>query len=95
MKKFKGEIFMTGNPDAEFKTSLATRFNRLDRAILIAETPEEWQPAINTLNIFLKELETWLQKHPEQIAEDLVTSSRIFSLLLTIAATGTQGRLEL
>ncbi len=34
-------------------------------------------------------------ENPAVIGEDIVTSSRVFSLLLTLAATGTQGRLEL
>ena len=86
---------MAQNTDKNFTASLATRFNTLNRAILVAEQPEQWQPAIAAMNAFLTELEAWLRANPELIAEDLVTSSRIFSLLLTLAATGTQGRLEL
>jgi len=86
---------MTQNVDTNFIAGLAGRFNALNRAILAAEKPEEWQPAITQMNAFLAEIESWLQANPEQIAEDLVTSSRVFSLLLTLAATGTQGRLEL
>lgn len=86
---------MAQNTDKNFTASLATRFNALNRAILVSEQPEQWQPAIAAMNAFLAELEAWLRANPELIAEDLVTSSRIFSLLLTLAATGTQGRLEL
>ncbi len=78
-----------------FKTRFAQEFNLLNRAILTADNPQSWQPAINDMNAFLLRLETWLADHPEVIGEDLVASSRIFSLLLTLAATGTQGRLEL
>ena len=80
---------------SEFTTGLATEFNRLNRAILVADKPQNWQPAIADMNVFLSRLETWLTNNPEAIGEDIVTSSRIFSLLLTLAATGTQGRLEL
>ena len=86
---------MAQNTDKNFTASLATCFNTLNRAILVAEQPKQWQPAIAAMNAFLAELEAWLRANPEQIAEDLVTSSRVFSLLLTLAATGTQGRLEL
>ncbi|HAE85578.1 MAG TPA: hypothetical protein DCG78_03590, partial [Anaerolineaceae bacterium] len=86
---------MLQGTDTNFTASLAARFNTLNRAILVAEQPEQWQPAIAAMNTFLAELEGWLRTYPEQIAADLVTSSRIFSLLLTLAATGTQGRLEL
>ena len=80
---------------SEFGAGLATEFNRLNRAILVADKPQSWQPAIANMNAFLSRLETWLADNPEVIGEDIVTSSRIFSLLLTLAATGTQGRLEL
>ena len=80
---------------SEFGAGLATEFNRLNRAILVADKPQSWQPAIADMNAFLSRLETWLADNPEVIGEDIVTSSRIFSLLLTLAATGTQGRLEL
>jgi len=75
--------------------SLAKEFNRLNRAILIADKPELWQPAISAMNAFLEEVQAWLRQNPEAIASDGVTSSRVISLLLTLAATGTQGRLEL
>ncbi|MFZ3070781.1 MAG: hypothetical protein WA110_06655, partial [Anaerolineaceae bacterium] len=81
--------------DVTFTASLATRFNRLNRDILAAEKPEEWQPAISAMNQFLDQVETWILANSTAITADLVTSSRVFSLLLTLAATGTQGRLEL
>ena len=81
--------------DSSFRASLASRFNALNRNILEADQPEKWQPAIAAMEDFLGELEDWLAKHPEQISQDLLTSSRVISLLLTLAATGTQGRLEL
>jgi hypothetical protein len=80
---------------SEFSAGLASQFNRLNRAILVADKPQSWQPAIETMNAFLSQLETWLVENPAVIGEDIVTSSRVFSLLLTLAATGTQGRLEL
>ena len=74
---------------------LAKDFNRLNRAILAADTPELWQPAISEMNTFLEQVHSWVAGNPEAIGTDLVTSSRVISLLLTLAATGTQGRLEL
>lgn len=78
-----------------FITQLPYRFNRLNRAILIADKPELWQPAIAEMEAFLLELETWMLVNTQLFAEDLATSSRVISLLLSLAATGTQGRLEL
>jgi len=83
------------NESHQFSAKLADRFNLLNRAILVADQPQSWQPAIEAMNAFLVELETWLADYPEIIGEDIVTSARVFSLLLTLAATGTQGRLEL
>lgn len=80
---------------SEFSAGLTTQFNRLNRAILVADKPQSWQPAIAGMKAFLSQLETWLADNPAVIAGDIVTSARIFSLLLTLAATGTQGRLEL
>ena len=79
----------------QFSAGLATEFNCLNRAILTADKPQTWQPAIADMNTFLSRLEDWLTENPSVIGEDIVTSSRVFSLLLTLAATGTQGRLEL
>ena len=83
------------NGTSQFSAGLATEFNRLNRAILIADKPASWQPAIKEMNAFLASLEAWLAENPAVIGEDIVTSSRVFSMLLTLAATGTQGRLEL
>ncbi len=80
---------------SEFSAGLTSQFNHLNRAILVADKPQNWQPAIADMNVFLSQLETWLADNPAVIGEDIVTSSRVFSLLLTLAATGTQGRLEL
>jgi phosphoglucomutase len=78
-----------------FTATLAKEFNRLNRAILVADNPDLWQPAISAMNAFLDQVQTWLKGNPEAISTDLVTSSRVISLLLTLTATGTQGRLEL
>lgn len=83
----------TGTP--QFSAALAAEFNRLNRAIIVADDPASWQPAIADMNAFLARLENWLAENPTVIGEDIVTSSRVFSLLLSLAATGTQGRLEL
>jgi len=86
---------MTGNLDSTFRAELAPRFNRLNRAVLTAEKAEEWQPALAEMTRFVLEVEDFVRRRSDLIAEDLPTSSRVFSLLLTLAATGTQGRLEL
>lgn len=81
--------------DKPFVTQLPYRFNRLNRAILVADKPELWQAAIAEMNVFLDELEAWLHANVNFLGEDLATSSRVLSLLLSLSATGTQGRLEL
>jgi len=86
---------MTRNLDFSFSADLAPRFNRLNRAVLEAEKAEEWQPAIAGMTRFLWEVEDFVRRRPDLLAEDLPTSSRVLSMLLTLAATGTQGRLEL
>lgn len=80
--------------DATFVTNLPHAFNRLNRAILSADKPETWQPAIMEMNLFLDEVSAWLTANESLVGSELATSSRILSLLLTVAATGTQGRLE-
>lgn len=37
---------------SEFSSGLATEFNRLNRAILVADKPQSWQPAITEMNVF-------------------------------------------
>lgn len=81
--------------DKPFVTQIPFRFNRLNRAILVADKAELWHPAIADMSAFLDELELWLQSNTALLGQDLTTSSRILSLLLSLAATGTQGRLEL
>ncbi|MGI6259292.1 MAG: hypothetical protein ACOYKC_05485 [Anaerolineaceae bacterium] len=78
-----------------FKAQIATRFNRLNRALLVADKAETWRPAIKNMSAFLGEVRELLRAEPALVGEDLSLSSRIFSLLLTVAATGSQGRLEL
>ncbi len=81
--------------DTSFKTSLGQRFNRLNREILVADQPETWKSAIGAMSGFVDQVEQLLISEPELVGTDLTLSSRIFSLLLTLAATATQGRLEL
>lgn len=78
-----------------YKSQLAVQFNRLNRDLMVADRPETWQPAVTALSVFLDEVKELLLEEPELVENELVLSSRIFSLLLTVAATGTQGRLEL
>ena len=78
-----------------YKSQLPVQFNRLNRDLLVADRPETWQPAIAAMSVFLDGVGELLVDEPDLTGNDLVLSSRIFSLLLTVAATGTQGRLEL
>ena len=81
--------------DSTFVAQLASQFNCLNRDILVADKPGLWRPAIQAMESFLEKVDGWVTKNPEEIGLDLTTSSRVLSLLLTLAATGTQGRLEL
>lgn len=83
------------NFNATFVAQLPLTYNRLNRAVFSADRPDTWQPAITGMSAFLKDVETWMMENSDQIGSDTVTSSRVISLLLTTAATGTQGRLEL
>ena len=78
-----------------YKSQLAVQFNRLNRDLMVADKPETWQPAVAAMSVFLDEVKELLLEELELVENELVLSSRIFSLLLTVAATGTQGRLEL
>ncbi len=78
-----------------YKSQLPVQFNRLNRDLLVADRPEMWQPAVAAMSVFLDGIKELLEDEPDLVGNDLVLSSRIFSLLLTVAATGTQGRLEL
>ncbi len=69
-------------------------FNQLNRALIVAETPSEWNPAIMAMSAFLDVLDEKLVSDQELIAHDHANSSRAFSMLLTLIATGTQYRLE-
>lgn len=83
------------NSDPTFKAHLATRFNKLNRELLVANTADLWRPAIENMTAMLDEVRALLRQEPGLVGENLCLSSRIFSLLLTVAATGSQGRLEL
>ncbi|MCK9246328.1 MAG: hypothetical protein M0P11_05165 [Anaerolineaceae bacterium] len=78
-----------------FKSQLATQFNRLNRDLLAADRPATWRPAIAAMSDFLEQVKMLLDQQPGLVGAELPVSSRIFSLLLTVIATGTQGRLEL
>jgi phosphomannomutase len=78
-----------------YKSQLPFEFNRFNRDLLVADRPETWQSAISAMSVFLDGVKELLLTEPDLVGNDLVLSSRIFSLLLTVAATGTQGRLEL
>lgn len=69
-------------------------FNQLNRDLTVAETPEEWEPAVSAMRSFLAVMNQKLISKPDLIAHDQTISSRALSLLLTLSATGTQYRLE-
>ncbi|MEL7626256.1 MAG: hypothetical protein AAGU15_05300 [Anaerolineaceae bacterium] len=78
-----------------FKSQLPFHFNRLNRDLLVADKPQTWVPAVEAMSAYLDEVRALLVEEPDLVGDDLAISSRIFSLFLTLAATGTQGRLEL
>ncbi len=69
-------------------------FNRLNRALITVEKPEEWEPAVAEMHDFLHALDSKLVSDPERVAHDPANSSRAFSMLLTLIAIGSQYRLE-
>ena len=75
-------------------SQLGVVFNQLNRDLMTAETPETWGPAISSMMDFLGVLDEKLMSHPEILASDFSESSRLFSMLLTLIAVGTQYRLE-
>jgi phosphoglucomutase len=73
---------------------LGKEFNARMRALLVAEKPESWLPAVESMDHFLDELDRLVISNPEVISGRLADSSRAISMLLTLIATGTQYRLE-
>jgi phosphoglucomutase len=73
---------------------LGSAFNQVNRALIIAETESAWRPAVNAMASFLDVLARKVIADHELIAQDHANSSRAFSMLLTLIATGTQYRLE-
>ncbi len=69
-------------------------FNKLNRDLTCAETADQWDPAIVKMSAFLEVLDRELISKSEIIANNHGESSRVFSMLLTLAAIGTQYRLE-
>jgi len=65
---------MPENNDSIFSAELAPRFNRLNRTILTAEKAEDWQPALADMSRFLMEVEDFVLRRPDLIAQDLPTS---------------------
>ncbi len=75
-------------------SNLGSTFNKLNRALLVAEYPESWQPAVQAMHAFLDTLDNLVISQPCVVSEKIADSSRAFSMLLTLSATGTQYRLE-
>ena len=73
---------------------LGSAFNQVNRELIIAETESAWRPAVNAMASFLEVLARKVISDHDLIAQDHANSSRAFSMLLTLIATGTQYRLE-
>ena len=73
---------------------MGTTFNRLNRALMVAQTPEAWDPAIAEMSEFLDVLDKKILTDMKLIDDQHQESSRVFSLLLTLIAVGTQYRHE-
>ncbi|MFW5713035.1 MAG: hypothetical protein ACOCYU_00005, partial [Brevefilum sp.] len=73
---------------------LGRKFNLLNRELVKAETAKEWNPAIAAMGDFLDVLDEKIISDQNVIAENHVDSSRAISMCLTLAALGTQYRLE-
>ena len=75
-------------------SKLGVTFNQYNRALLVAEKPESWLPAIQAMDDFLEALDARVISQPMVVGEQIVDSSRAFSMLLSLIAIGTQYRLE-
>ncbi|MDI9565664.1 MAG: hypothetical protein QM230_02420 [Chloroflexota bacterium] len=73
---------------------LGTVFNQLNRALITAESEADWHASVTAMDQFLDILAQRVIFDPELIAQMPIHASRAFSILLTLAATGTQYRLE-
>jgi phosphomannomutase len=82
------------NFDALDIPQLGRTFNALNRDLVKAESPQEWNPAIAAMGDFLDVLNDKLISNQDLIAEHQTDSSRALSMCLTLAALGTQYRLE-
>jgi len=75
-------------------SQLGAIFNQLNRNLVNAQEPDQWNPAVAAMGDFLKVLDEKLISKPDIISRNHVDSSRAFSILLTLIATGTQYRHE-
>jgi len=78
---------------------LGVVFNQINRELMsadaaIAEAEPAWRSVVSDMGAFLDVVERKVVADPELVARDPVNSSRVFSMLLTLIATGTQYRLE-
>ncbi len=73
---------------------LGVFFNQINRELLIAETEPAWHASVDAMGSFLDVIKQKVLVDPALIARDPVNASRVFSILLTLIATGTQYRLE-
>ncbi|MFU8826805.1 MAG: hypothetical protein ACNA70_04855, partial [Brevefilum sp.] len=73
---------------------LGVAFNRINRALMTADNEAEWRSSVSAMEAFLNVLARQVISDPDLIGEVHNHSSRAFSMLLSLIATGTQYRLE-
>ncbi len=73
---------------------LGRTFNFLNRELVKAERAKEWSPAVAAMGDFLDVLDEKIISDQGLVAGDHSESSRALSMCLTLAAIGTQYRLE-
>ena len=73
---------------------LGAVFNQLNRALVVAQSPEEWDPAVDDMQAFLNVMDRMVLSNHALINRQHAESSRAFSMLLTLIAVGTQYRHE-
>jgi len=75
-------------------TQLGASFNRINRGLFAAQSPQEWTPAVEEMTRFLAVVDEKVLSDLALIAGNAIDSSRAFSMLLTVIALGTQYRHE-
>lgn len=74
--------------------NIGKKFVEVNRALTWAETPEEWNPAIERMDLFLNEIKDLLKEGKLEKNWSKEESARILAVLLTVMAEGGQYRHE-